>query len=326
MQMNRLAVRRDSWASIGIVVALALVAPAAASAAAARPEARTLGVTSITPTTATVSGTVNPNEAATTYFFQYGTTTLYGANTTETAAGAGNKRVAVNAALSALAPDTRYHYRLIARNAKGLVKGVDRSFRTRKQPLGVTLAATPNPVRFGGSTTLGGTLTGTGNAGRQVVLQANPFPYVQGFQQVGNAQVTDANGNFAFPILGATLNTQYQVQMPAKPEVVSPILLLGVSVRVSTHVSDRNVTRGQKVRFSGRIRPAVDGSKINIQRLKGGEWRTLRRTVAKHSSSSASRYSKRITIHRGGKYRVWVGAEGQYSASNGKTVKIKSHR
>src|SRR3954453_12847042 len=300
--MNRLAVRRDSWRLTVTVMAFALLAPATASAAVrvTKPEARTLGASAVTPTTATVSGTVNPHHDATTYFFQYGTTTLYGANTPATPAGSGGKRVAVSAPLAGLAPATTYHYRLIASNRKGLVKGLDRSFTTRRQPLGVTLGATPNPVRYGGSTTLAGTLSGTGNAGRQVVLQANPYPYVQGFQTVTNAQVTDAAGNFAFPRLGNAINTQYRVQMPTKPEVVSPILLLGVKVRVSTHVSRHRVHRGRKVRFSGKLRPAVDGTAIALQRFRDGQWRTIGGTVAKHKSPSASRYSKRITIRRGG--------------------------
>ena len=62
--------------------------------------------------------------------------------------------------------------------------GGDRTFKTLRQPLGVVLAATPNPAPFNGPTTLAGTLTGTGNANRSVVLQANPFPYTQGFVAV----------------------------------------------------------------------------------------------------------------------------------------------
>jgi hypothetical protein len=327
MQMNRFAVCRDSWMMTVAVLLVGLMVPAAASAAVTRPEARTLGASARTPSSATVSGTVNPNGTATTYFFQYGTTSLYGSNSTETPAGNGRKRVAVNAAIAGLAPATKYHYRLIAKNRKGISMGADRTFTTKRQPLGVTLAGTPNPVGFGKPATLGGQLTGTGNGGRQVVLQANPFPYTQGFQNASNAQVTDAAGNFAFPIVSATLNTQYRVLMPQKPEVVSPIVLLGVGVRVSTHVSDKRVHRGQRVRFSGRLRPAVDGTKVAIQRFRKGEWRTINGTVAKHSGSGkSSRYSKRIRIRRGGKFRVFAGVEGQYSSNVGKTVRIKVRR
>jgi hypothetical protein len=242
--MNRFAVRRDSWMMTVTVLVLGLLVPvtAAAAAAATKPEVRTTAASSITQTTARIGGTVNPHGAATSYQFQYGTNTLYdGGLTPLTSAGDGAKRVAVVADIVGLAPATRYHYRLVARNKKGLVKGNDRTFTTPKQPLGVTLAATPNPVGYGKPTVLAGTLTGTGNAGRQVVLQMNPFPYTQGFKAVGNVQVTDTAGGFSFPLVSATLSAQFRVAMPQKPEVVSPIVQLGVAVRVSTHVGRREV-------------------------------------------------------------------------------------
>ena len=48
---------------------------------------------------------------------------------------------------------------------------------------------------------LAGTLSGTGNASRQVVLQSNPFPYIQGFVATTNVQLTNAQGAFSFPLL-----------------------------------------------------------------------------------------------------------------------------
>ena len=119
--------------------------------------------------------------------------------------------------VSGLAPATTYHYRFIATNSKGLANGADRTFKTKAQPLGVTLAATPNPLAPGGSTTLAGQLTGTGNGGRQIVLQSNPFPYTQGFKPVGNKLITDAAGNFSFNALPVAFNTQFRVALPDKP-------------------------------------------------------------------------------------------------------------
>ena len=143
----------------------ALAAPPAA-AAATKPVVTTGGSANVAQTTAVVKGTVNPKGAATTYFFQYGTTTLYGAQTAPASAGAGTTGVHVAAGIAGLAPATKYHYRLVARNAKGLTKGRDRTFRTRRQPLGVSLAASPPVVTYGGKTLLAGVLSGTGNAGR----------------------------------------------------------------------------------------------------------------------------------------------------------------
>ena len=114
--------------------------------------------------------------------------------------------------------------------------------------------------------------------------------------------------------------------MPQKPEVVSPIVLLGVTVRVSTRVSDRRVLRGQRVRFSGRVRPARDGTPIAIQRFRKGAWRTIADTIARPRDASSSRFRKRVRIRRSGRYRVFAGAEGQYVSNAGRTVRIRARR
>ena len=211
-------------------LALTLGLPAAAQAATAPPGVATGGAASVQQQTARLTGAVDPNGLETKYQFQYGTTSAYGAVTTEVTI-TGDGRRTVTADIAALAPATKYHYRLIARNAMGLTKGADRVFTTRRQPLGVTFSANPNPQPFGGTTTLAGTLTGTDNGGRDVVLESNPFPYTQGFKNVGNKLVTDAQGNFAFGLFQVPVNTQYRVALPDKPSVVSPIVVVGVGQR-----------------------------------------------------------------------------------------------
>lgn len=304
-------------------LALALVAPAGASAASTKPAVTTGGVADVAISTVTLKGSIDPNGAATTYFFQLGTTSLYGAQTATGSAGAGSKRVAITGAVTGLAPATTYHYRLVARNRNGLVKGADRTFKTKPQPLGVSLAATPNPVAFGSPVTLAGQLTGTGNANRQVVLQSNPFPYTQGFQNASNVQVTDAAGNFSFPLLSVPLNTQYRVQMPQKPEVVSPIVSLGVAVTLTTHVSSHRVTRGARVRWSGTVRPASDGARVVFQRKKGSRWVQVSHTFARGSGKS-SHYSKRVRISRGGTYRAVVLVAGAFVGDEGTHMHLRT--
>ena len=143
---------------------------------------------------------MNPQGAATTYYFQYGKTTAYGAQTGPANAGAGTKAVDVKAPVVGLTPNTTYHYRVVATNVLGATVGTDRKFTTPKQPLGFSLAATPNPVPLGGATTIAGQLTGTGNAGKGVQLQQRLFPYTGTFANVGNAQIVNAQGQFSFPV------------------------------------------------------------------------------------------------------------------------------
>jgi Ca2+-binding RTX toxin-like protein len=84
----------------------------------------------ITDTGANVAGLVNPRGSATTYTFEFGTTTAYGASTPATDAGSANGDQAVGAVLSGLTGDTTYHYRVVATNAGGTTVGADREFTT----------------------------------------------------------------------------------------------------------------------------------------------------------------------------------------------------
>jgi hypothetical protein len=103
------------------------------------PAAATTGAPSaITDTSATFTGTVEPNGAPTTYYFQYGTTAAYGSSTAPTDAGAGQGVVAASTAVAGLSPETTYHYRLVAENSGGIRQGADRIFTTNA-------AGTPTP-------------------------------------------------------------------------------------------------------------------------------------------------------------------------------------
>jgi hypothetical protein len=88
----------------------------------------------ITSSRATLKGTVNPNGKATTYLFEYGPTAAYGSQTPEGSAGQSKSAVPVTAAVSGLAPDTIYHFRLVADSGKGTTRGPDKTFTTLPAP------------------------------------------------------------------------------------------------------------------------------------------------------------------------------------------------
>jgi hypothetical protein len=312
---------------VALVVGALLWAPATA-AAAEKPVVTTGAAGSVQPTTAVLNGTVNPKGAATTYFFQIGTTSLYGTNTAPTAAGAGNKGVKVSVPIGSLAPDTTYHYRLVAQNSKGISRGAHRTFKTKRQPLGVSLVATPNPVRTGNLTTLSGVLSGTGNGGRQISLKGNPWPYTQGFLPVGNTIVTNADGSFSFTVPSVAVNTQFVVQMPAKPQVISPILVVGATVKVTRSLDVDRGSRSGTIRFTGRVTPAVDGRQVLIQklRLSDGVWMTIGKTFTRYSGGESSRYRKTVRQKRAGRYRVVVVMDDKYASSPSRSIKIKRVR
>src|SRR5438128_7492579 len=130
------------WLCAGALV----VAPAAAAGLA--PVVSTGGVTAVTATSATLTGTVNPEGEATTYYFQYGTGTAYGSTTPSPAAnaGSGTMHVNVSAAAGSLTPNITYHYRLVATNASGTSTGADHTFKTNDAPPVATTTAAPNPI------------------------------------------------------------------------------------------------------------------------------------------------------------------------------------
>jgi hypothetical protein len=308
--------------AVPLVLMCALVLPATALGAVTKPSVTTGGATSVTQTTAVLHGKVNPNGAATTYFFQVGLTRLYGGVTTTTAAGKGTKAKSVSSLASGFAPATTYHYRLVAQNSKGMTFGADKTLKTDRQPLGVALSATPNPIRTGAATTLAGVLTGTGNSGRQVVLQANPWPYTGGFVNQANPQVTSSTGAFSFPILSVAMNTQYRVLMVARPDVVSPIVVVGTTVKVTRHAKVFRGTHRGRIHFWGTLTPAADGAQVQIQKLRGGNWITIGQTTSRHTKKGFSRYSKRIKQKHGGRYRVVaVDLTGKHSPSASHSVR-----
>ena len=97
------------------------------------PTAVTGAANPIGTTSATVSGTVNPNGQGTTYHFDFGTSTSYTAQAPappDPSAGAGTVSQPVSASLTGLAPGTTYHFRLVATNVSGTAFGSDQTFTT----------------------------------------------------------------------------------------------------------------------------------------------------------------------------------------------------
>ncbi|HEX3734212.1 MAG TPA: hypothetical protein VHU86_03565 [Solirubrobacterales bacterium] len=83
-------------------------------------------------TAASVYGFVNPNSQATTYRFEYGSTSSYGSSSPAAggSAGSGAAQIAVAQTLTGLEPGTTYHFRLRANNATGGVVSADQTFTT----------------------------------------------------------------------------------------------------------------------------------------------------------------------------------------------------
>jgi phosphodiesterase/alkaline phosphatase D-like protein len=95
------------------------------------PSVATGPATQVGKNTVTVTGVISPNKQATTYYFQWGTSTSYGQQTLAQAVPAGTAPVTVTTTLTGLEAQTIFHYRLVALHGNTVPQpGLDASFMT----------------------------------------------------------------------------------------------------------------------------------------------------------------------------------------------------
>lgn len=306
-------VGRLTMAFAGASLALCLTGGVAlARTAPEKPTVRTGSALAVGYGSATLTGLVDPRGSTTYYYFQYGPTDAYGLQTPLSEAGAGGSSVSVRAALTGLSPLTIYHYRLVAVSGAGTALGSDRSLKTTKVPLSLQIVASPDPVSFGGPVTVQGTLSGTGDIDREVVLQVSAFPFTAGFADVGNAELTSATGGFSFVVLDLGLASQYRVLTTTEPAVVSPVVTETVAVLVQAHHA--HTRHRHRVRIYGTVTPAENGMPVSVMRLEHG--RETRAGGAVLRADGPDRSSYEIVIHRRkGAYRVLAAVTGAQSSA-----------
>jgi hypothetical protein len=183
------------------------------------------------------------------------------------------------------------------------------------------------PIRWGGSTTVSGKLTGQGNSGVQVELEADPFPYADNdFAQVATA-MTDANGDYRFTHQPQS-NTRYRVTARTSPPVTSSIVTVVVRLKVTRRVSDSTPRAGSRVRFSGTVCPEHDGQTAAIQRRTStGRFRTVRTTTLQDvPGSTCSSYARRVRVRRDGVYRVKAtSGDGDHATGFSRRIRLNAH-
>lgn len=306
-----------------IVTAVAAMLLITAPAEAGVPTATTGGAKAITQTTATLTGSVKPNNENTTWHFDYGTSTAYGTSTPEqgpVAAGSGNTNV--QADVSGLTPGTTYHFRVVATNPSGSIPGKDHAFTTRPA---VSIAVAHTTVPFGRSETISGQVFGTTVGGITVTLQENPYPY-GGFNEVSTT-TTDSTGHYQFirPVL---TNTAYRVVAQTKPPGTSSTAFAYEQDIISIKASTSRPKRGHSVLFTGFNQPARVGLPIDIQRLGRGGWHTVvRATLTATTVPNAASYAVRLKGRKlvSGVYRAYApgGFDHLPGASAARRIKVR---
>ena len=217
----------------------------------------------VNPTSAVLTGSVDPRGSATTWHFDYGSTTAYGLTTTPHSAGSGNGAQPVSVTLSNLAPSTTYHFRLVASNKAGTTYDGDMTFAT---PAAVAInTSTALRVVAGQYVRINGTVTG-GQAGVTVTLSS---------QQFGESALTPlatvltgAGGGWTY-LAKPRIATTYEAS--ANGGASAPITI-GVQPLVTLHL----ITGA---RFSTRVSAASSfaGKIVQLQRLVNGRWVTVKR-------------------------------------------------
>ncbi len=219
--------RRMRFAAATVLIACGLLAvaitsagtTAPASAAASAPTVTTGSPSDLGQSSATLSGTVNPNGQSTTYYFEYGTTTAYGTQTSPAGVGSGTTPVGVHQAIVGVSPNTTYHYRLVAQSSAGTTNGADQtlttSTTTQSQTVVLGHEGFVSPGRivgaevgcFHGTTSCSGHLT-MSHAGTTIAQRDYSIPADSGgFQnmELNSAGVQALRSNSVFNLIGVTV-------------------------------------------------------------------------------------------------------------------------
>lgn len=152
------------------------------------------------------------------------------------------------------------------------------------QPKNLQIGPNTAEIKFGGTATLSGKLTGQNNSGRSVTVERDPFPFGT-FETAGTTQ-TNASGDWSFADK-PTVNTHYRARSEGSE---SKTVDVNVRPAISFGLSDRTPAVRQRVIFSGRLCPEHDGTAVALQqRLPNGQWRSVGRSCSRTSRARPAR-------------------------------------
>ncbi len=175
----------------------------------------------VTPSTATLTGTVNPNAAGqpaedeTTYFYEYGGTSAYGHQTPLAKAGEGETPVQAPVAVAGLEPGTTYHYRLVASNLNN--------------------AAELSPSEYG-------TITPQVVYGSDETFTTPATPPI--ITSPGVSGITQTTAVITATLNPQSLPTRYELQLGTTPGLLQPIATGQTTSTIPLTIQAENLTPG----------------------------------------------------------------------------------
>jgi len=321
-------------AAILLTAGLAFTVGVGAASAATTPTATTGHVTSAMPTSSMVTGTVNPNGTATTYYFEYGpsTGTTYPSKTGATSAGAGTTDVGVTATLTGLTPDTSYQYRIVATSSLGTTDGGTGVLNTTQAPVVTTGDVSKLATS---SATLNGTINPEGVAASWYFQYGLSTAYGTK-TPVMNLAASSNYSNVSVAISGLAPHSTYHYQLVVTSTAGTTLgadgtLATGLSVTITTNTW--TPTYGQFVLLSGTVASGVTGQMItlsaekfnqttftpitkSLKSRKGGTWRIYEKPLARttYEVTSAGGTSQPIVISVRPAVYMTIASSGKISA------------
>ena len=190
----------------------------------------------------------------------------------------------------------------------------------KPEPRNITIGATPTTVKFGGSVTLAGKLTGSNNSGRPVTVEQDAFP-LDAFTNAGSA-TTNATGDWSL-VQKPTANTRYRARSGSADSKTVDVM---VRPAITLKLSDRTPARGQRVRVAGTLCPEHDGVAIALQRRTAKGWRTLAKPVLKDvAGATCSSYARGLRVRRDSAYRTRFLGDADHVAGNSRVRRARVH-
>ena len=184
-------------------------------AAEPAPTAVTNAASGVGAATATFNGTVNANDTSAVVVFEYGFDTGYGSVVTaDQSPVTGTTDTAVSTAIGSLAPNTTFHYRVVAQNADNTVYGADMTFTTAAAP---PTASTDAASAVSGT---GATLNGTVRANNDSTTVTFEYGPDTGYGATVTADQSPVTGNVFTPVTvsisGLTSGVTYHFRVAAQ--------------------------------------------------------------------------------------------------------------